>query len=155
MFPIILCLQWLCYLSTSALAQTPVRAAVASAKTLFLIADASPAEGQTGTFRELRSELARFGRFNLVDQSDHADVTLTLTEEQAKRPAPSAVAMGAALIHPETAMVVRPIFTLTLRKRSTGEILWRREGDTVAAVLERLEYDLPREPTICIVVWCR
>jgi len=96
------------------------------ARTAFLINERqTPATKKQ--FSQLRGDLRRWRRFDLVGAANRADVTISLG------PAPS----------------------LTVRQRSSGAVLWTTTGGTVPVMLQRFEKEFPSAPKVCFIVWCR
>jgi len=90
-----------------------------------------------------------------VIRVDRADVTISLSTRQIERVVGGSRApIGARFVNPETATVRSDVFTLTLRQRSTGALLWSGESATVTGALQRMQLALPRVPTLCVVMWC-
>jgi hypothetical protein len=131
------------------LPQTLVRA-----KTAFLINEA-PGRATDAEFRELRAQMRQWGHFEVVDRADRADVTISLALSEVERAGlQSGAPVGAKFVNPSKAIVRSSVSTLTVRQRSTGEILWSGGSGTVTTVLQRLQQEMPGGPRMCVVVWC-
>lgn len=130
------------------------RSSLADAKTAFLLAEPALDAKLDADVHALRNGLNRWSRFDIVDRSDRADVTMTITQiEREEVAVASGVPIGAVLVNPSTATVRRRVVRLTIRQRSTDDILWRGESGSVANLLQRLQRDM-RGPAVCIVFWC-
>jgi len=124
------------------------------ARTAFLIND-GPGRATDEEFLELRAQLRRWGHFDVVDRADRADVTISLSTSQVERPGlQSGAPIGAKFVNPSTAVVRSYVSTLTIRQRSTGEVLWSGGSGTVTSALQRLQQELPGGPKVCVAFWC-
>jgi hypothetical protein len=125
------------------------------ARTAFLINE-PPGRDTDPAFRELRAQLHKWNRFEVVDRADRADVTISLSTSQVERGAVgSGAPTGAGFVNPAKSPTVRSNFlTLTVRQRATGVILWTGGSGTVTSALQRLQQDMPRGPTLCVAFWC-
>jgi hypothetical protein len=134
---------------TTRLPSTLVRA-----KTAFLINEA-PGRATDMDFRELQAQLRKWGHFDLVDRADRADVTISLSTTEVQRAAvQSGAPVGANFVNPSRSVVRSNVSTLTIRERSSGEILWSGASGTAATALQRLQLEMPGGPRMCVAVWC-
>ena len=128
---------------------------LAHARTAFLIDEAPPGGETDLAFREMRALLHTWNRFEVVDRADRADVTISLSSIQVERVAGgSGAPIGAGFVNPAKNIAHSTVWTLTVRQRATGVILWTGKSETVTRGLQRLQQDMPRGPTLCIVFWC-
>ena len=127
-----------------------------NARTAVLIHEGPPSADADAHLRELRTQLRKWNRFDVIDRADRADVTIALNISQQDSVAlGSAAPVAAGLVHPERATVRRNVLTLTVRQRSTGVVLWTGASGTVANGLQRLQQAMPRGPAVCVLFWCR
>jgi hypothetical protein len=125
------------------------------ARTAFLINEA-PGLDTDREFRELRTQLRLWDHFEVVDLANRADVTISLSTSQVERPGiETGAPIGAGFVNPSRGLVRRNVSKLTVRQRSTGEILWSGESASVTTVLQRLQQEMPRAPKVCFAFWCR
>lgn len=128
--------------------------ALVRAKTVFLINEA-PGRATDAEFRELRAQLRNWDHFEVVDRADRSDVTISLGVSEVERAGlQSGAPVGAKFVNPSKAIVRSMVSTLTVRQRSTGEILWSGGNGTVTSALQRLQQDMPGGPRMCVVFWC-
>ena len=105
------------------------------AKTAFLINEA-PGRTTDAEFRELRAQMRQWGHFEVVI-AHRADVTISLALSEVERAGlQSGAPVGAKFVNPSKAIVRSSVSTLTVRQRSTGEILWSAGSGTVTTVLQ-------------------
>jgi len=106
-------------------------------------------------FRELQAQMRKWGHFEVVDRADRADVTISLSTTEVQRAAPqSGAPVGANFVNPTKSVVRSNVSTLTIRQRSSGEILWSEASGTAATALQRLQLEMPGGPKMCVAVWC-
>ena len=92
---------------------------LAESKTAFLV-NAAVGPNWIGTgdrFRELREELTRWGRFQLVERPDDADLIVTLATAASGQT--GAVAVGNAIVASSS-----PVYVLSIQQNATGRVLW-------------------------------
>ena len=96
---------------------------------------------------ELARRVRRWGRLKVVDAKGKADVVASVTTEAfpAGRPAPPR--RGAATTSRR--------LTLTVRRVSTGDLLWSESDRSLETLVAKLRSQLEPPPKICIAVWCR
>jgi len=124
------------------------------ARTAFLINEA-PGRATDMDFRELQAQMRKWGHFEVVDRADRADVTISLSTTEVQRVAPqSGAPVGANFVNPTKSVVRSNVSTLTIRQRSSGEILWSGASGTAATALQRLQLEMPGGPKMCVAVWC-
>jgi hypothetical protein len=135
-------------------APQPVPASLVQAKTIFLINDQPGAA--VSDFSAMQTELRRWNRFSIVDAAERADVTLSLSTAEVERVSEIGAPRGARLVNPRTAVVRRNVSTLTIRRRSTDEVLWTGDGDTAVIVVRQLQQLFPVVvPSFCFANWCK
>ncbi len=134
-------------------ATKPLSATLLKARTAFLINEA-PGPESNAAFQTLQGELRRWKRFDLVDQADRADVTVSLTTKQVERVSEIGAPRGARLVNPRTAIVRSNVSTVTIRQRATSEVLWSGDSETIVAVLRPLQQQMTVTPSVCVAVWC-
>jgi hypothetical protein len=128
--------------------------ALVRARTVFLINEA-PGAATDAEFRELRAQLRNWNHFEVVDRADRSDVTMSLGVREVERAGlQNGAPVGAKFVNPSKAIVRINVSTLTVRQRSTGEILWSGETGTVTTALQRLQQEMPGGPRMCVVFWC-
>jgi hypothetical protein len=124
------------------------------AKTAFLINEA-PGRATDTDFRELQAQVRKWGHFEVVDRADRADVTISLSTTEVQRLAvQSGAPIGANFVNPSRSLVRSNVSTLTIRQRSSGEILWSGASGTAATALQRLQLEMPSGSRMCVAVWC-
>ena len=127
---------------------------LAKAKRVFLINEA-PGPSATLPFRDLQSELRNWKQFSLVDEASSADITISLTTGTVERPVmQTGPQLGAKLANPKSGTRRSTLYTLTVRHRATGEVLWSGASESVVAALQPLRSLMSASPGVCVVVWC-
>jgi len=132
----------------------PVPSTLREARTIFLINE-TPGPAADAELRDLQAQLRQWNRFRIVDRADLADLTMSLATSEIERTRIAGGApVGARLANPRTSVVRTTVSTLTVRQRSSGEILWAGGNEPAGAVIRRLQQEMPLGPALCVVVWC-